>query len=200
MPYTETQKAALSKKRGQAASYIQDPEAKKQYVSAQGNAEAKGKVSDSDYDHMDREADNTIALQGSDITNHVKGYKDGTDRVHSTGPAILHKGEAVLKKEDADKYRAAKGNIFSAAGDSMGGRKKHPKKIKEIRTRKGTGGGYIHEHHHTHPEDHPMEEHVSPDQDAMVDHMMANMGEGNPGEAGADQAAPDAGGGAVPGM
>lgn len=202
MPYTEDQKAALSKKRGQAASYIQDSDARQKYISAQGDLEAKGKVKDSDYDHLDHQADNTIALQGADIANNIKGYKNGTDRVPATGPAILHKGEAVLKKEDADKYRSAKGNIFSAAGDAMGGHTKHPKKIKEIRTRKGANGGYIHEHHHTHPDQHPMEEHVSPDQDAMASHMMDHMGESNPGEAEADagqSGTPDAGGAAAGG-
>ena len=63
---------------------------------------------------------------------------------------------------------------------------KPKKEIKEIRTRKAKSGGYVHEHHHTHPEHHPAEEHVSPDQDAMVEHMMQHMGEPNPGEAEAD--------------
>jgi len=35
-------------------------------------------------------------------------YKNGTDYVPETGPAILHKGEAVLTKEEADKHRARK--------------------------------------------------------------------------------------------
>src|ERR1700722_13977000 len=35
-------------------------------------------------------------------------FKDGTDYVPKTGDAKLHKAEAVLKKEDADKYRDAK--------------------------------------------------------------------------------------------
>ena len=69
----------------------------------------------------------------------------------------------------------------------MAGASKAPKKeIHEVRTRKGKSGGYIHEHHHTNPEHHPMEEHTSPNQDAMVAHMMANMGSPNPGEADAD--------------
>lgn len=190
MAYSEEQKAALSKKRGQAASYIQDSDARQKYISAQGELESKGKVKDSDYDHLDHQADNTIALQGADVANNIKGYKHGTDRVPKTGPAILHKGEAVLKKEDADKYRAAKGSAFSAAGEAMGAESehKHKKEVKEVRTRKGHKGGYIHEHHHTHPDEHPMEEHVSPDQESMAAHMMETMGSQNPGEA-----EPDAG-------
>jgi hypothetical protein len=63
----------------------------------------------------------------------------------------------------------------------MAGAPKAPRKqIREIRTRKGKSGGYIHEHHHMAPEHHPMEEHTSPDQDAMVQHMMQNMGSPSP--------------------
>lgn len=73
------------------------------------------------------------------------------------------------------------------ATEKLGGKSKGPKKeVKEIRTRKGASGGYIHEHHHTSPEHHPMEEHTSANQDAMVQHMMQNMGSPNPGEADAD--------------
>jgi hypothetical protein len=121
-------------------------------------------------------------------------YKNGTDRVPKTGPAKLHKGEAVLKKEDADKYREAKGKAMSkesamkSVADELGGHQeaKPKKEIHEIRTRKGKSGGYIHEHHHTHPSHHPMEEHTSANQDAMMSHMMDHMGEANPGEAEAD--------------
>jgi hypothetical protein len=70
---------------------------------------------------------------------------------------------------------------------------KKPKKvIKEIVTRKAKSGGYIHTHHHTAPEHHPSEDHVSPDQDAMVQHMIQSMGSGggapspDPSAAGAD--------------
>lgn len=78
-------------------------------------------------------------------------------------------------------------DTYSLAKDKMSGGEDTPKKeIHHIRTRKVSGGGYIHEHHHTRPEYHPMEEHTSADQDGMVDHMMQNMGEPNPGEAEAD--------------
>lgn len=115
-------------------------------------------------------------------------YKHGTDYVPKTGAANLHKGEAVLKKKDADKYREAKSMKGYDVADELGGKKdeKPKKEIKHIVTKKAKNGGYIHEHHHTHPEHHPMEEHVSPNQDAMVSHMMDHMGEANPGEAEAD--------------
>src|ERR1017187_6634824 len=47
-----------------------------------------------------------------------KSYKEGTDFVPKTGKAKLHKGEAVLKKEDADQYRAAKGATMAHSGMS----------------------------------------------------------------------------------
>lgn len=85
--------------------------------------------------------------------------------------------------------------ILEAAKEALAGEHKEheskPKKeIKEIRTRKvkKTGGGhsFVHEHVHTEPEHYPNEEHVSPDQDSMVDHLMSHLGEPNPGEAEAD--------------
>jgi hypothetical protein len=35
-----------------------------------------------------------------------KGYATGTDFVPETGPAVLHKGEAVLTREQGEAYRA----------------------------------------------------------------------------------------------
>lgn len=79
-------------------------------------------------------------------------------------------------------------DIYDAAAKNMSEKapEKPKKEIEHIRTRKAKSGGYIHEHHHTHPEHYPPESHVSADQDAMVDHMMSHMGEPNPGEAEAD--------------
>jgi len=113
-------------------------------------------------------------------------YHKGTDFVPKTGPAILKKGEAVLNNKDAAEHRAMKHGMEGAASE-LGGHEAKPKKeIKHIVTKKAKSGGYIHEHHHTHPEHHPMEEHVSKDQDGMMAHMMEHMGEANPGEAEAD--------------
>lgn len=77
----------------------------------------------------------------------------------------------------------------------LGAEEAKPKKeISHIVTRKsGTNGDHIHEHHHTHPEHHPKEEHTTRGDDEMAEHMMANMGTPNPGEAEADAGTPDAG-------
>jgi hypothetical protein len=83
---------------------------------------------------------------------------------------------------------------FDAARTALGGGDEKPKKeISHIVTRKATSGGHIHEHHHTHPEHHPKEEHTTRGDDEMAEHMMANMGTPNPGEAEADAGTPDAG-------
>lgn len=118
------------------------------------------------------------------------GYKKGTDYVPKTGDAKLHKGEAVLNKDDADKYREAKmgsNSVMEELKHSLSSKEEKPKKeIAHIKTKKAKSGGYIHTHVHTHPEHHPDEEHISPDQDSMVQHMMEHMGAPNPGEAEAD--------------
>lgn len=76
---------------------------------------------------------------------------------------------------------------WSDKATGLGKKGKGPKKeIHSITTRKGKSGGYIHTHHHTAPEMHPDEEHVSPDQSAMLQHMAANLGDGS---GGADPAA-----------
>lgn len=120
-------------------------------------------------------------------------YKDGTDFVPKTGDAKLHKGEAVLKKEDADKYREAKvkNNPMASVADELGGKSEKPaKEIKHIIVRKGkTKDGKhvnVHTHVHTHPQHHPDEEHVTEGNDGLVNHMLDHQGEPNPGEAEAD--------------
>lgn len=78
-------------------------------------------------------------------------------------------------------------DMYELAKHSMSGGEDKPKKeIKHVITRKAHGKGYIHTHVHTHPA-HPDEEHISPDQDGMVEHMMEHMGSPNPGEAEADE-------------
>jgi hypothetical protein len=183
---SEQERAALAKKRGQAASYISDPKQRQSFVSAQGDAEAKAKdnnASDSDYRRLDREADDTIATQGQNKAVGVPSYKNGTPYVPKTGPAILHEGERVVPKEKnmKDLMDAVKGHMSGSDKPE-----KPKKELHEIRTRKAKSGGYIHEHHYTHPEHYKMEEHTSPDQDAMASHMMEHMGQPNPGEADAD--------------
>ena len=138
-------------------------------------------------------------------------FKDGTDFVPKTGDAKLHKGEAVLKKEDADKFREAKmkHGTMSSVAEELGGKSEKPKKeIKHMHNKKAAGGkGHIHVHVHTHPEVHPDEEHVRNGNDGLADHILENMGAPNPGEAEADAgqsgipaaaAAPGAAAGATP--
>lgn len=164
---TEQEKADLSKRRGQAAATIADPEEKKKFIAEQGTKEAdKGDLSVSAYTGLSTGAA-------------LKGYKNGTDSVPKTGPAILHKGEAVLKKSDAEHYRKVLGLSKLSGKDAE---ERPSKKVKEVRIRKGSEGGYIVENHHENPMEHPMTEHPYEDQDAMLDHVMEHMGEPNDGE------------------
>lgn len=114
------------------------------------------------------------------------GFKDG-GVVEKTGVAKVHKGEVVIPAK-------GKGMAWKDATKHLGGKSKGSKKeVREIRTRKGASGGYIHEHHHTDPDANPMEEHTSPDQAGMVQHMLANMpdaGGGDPNAAAPPQAGP----------
>lgn len=75
----------------------------------------------------------------------------------------------------------------------LGGSDDKPKKeIDHIVHRKSTNGDHIFEHHHTHPEHHPMETHTKRGDDEMVAHMLDHAGTPNPGEAEADAGTPDA--------
>src|ERR1039458_2498774 len=124
----------------------------------------------------------------------MKSFKDGTDNVMKTGPAKLHKGEAVLKKEDAEKYRSAKGkdmskeSVLKEAASSLAGKpeEKPKKEIKHMHIHKAANGGHIIRHEHTHPEHHPDEEHTTKTDDQLADHVLQHMGTQNPGEADAD--------------
>jgi hypothetical protein len=114
----------------------------------------------------------------------MPSYEKGTDRVPKTGPAMLHKDEAVLTKDEAAKHRVMKG-----AGEELSGDKKPEKEISHIITKKAKKDGktvHVHTHVHTHPMHHPNEEHVTEGNDGLADHLMEHMGEPNPGEAEAD--------------
>ena len=56
----------------------------------------------------------------------LSGYKKGTRRVKKTGPAILHKGEAVLNVKQARRYR--KGGLKGAARVLGAGKTKKSKR------------------------------------------------------------------------
>jgi len=106
MAISEDQRAALSKKRGAAAAGISDPDAKKKFISAQGDAESKNKGSLSDEDHarLDKEADDTLATGGLNKDTGAKAplasYKNGTDYVPKTGTYKLHEGEKVTPADE----------------------------------------------------------------------------------------------------
>ena len=120
---------------------------------------------------------------------HKPSYKHGTDYVPKTGDAKLHKGEAVLNKEDADKYRATKGKHMSEkshgssrASHVLGGKGKSKSKSKgkmpnRMTIRHGKSGGHIVTHHFE-PDDtgvaEPDQDHVLPDKAALMDHIDQN--------------------------
>jgi hypothetical protein len=117
-------------------------------------------------------------------------YKHGTEYVKETGPALLHKGEAVIPKEK--NMKNMKDHMM--AGLSEGEDKKPKKEIKRIITHKSHDGKFIHTHEHHHPEHHPDETHVSNDMAELHQHMEDHAGSPNDGEAapaaGAAAAAP----------
>ena len=120
----------------------------------------------------------------------IPSYEKGTDRVPKTGPAILHKDEAVLPKDEAQKHREAKTMAKSTydVADELGGKKesKPKKEIKHMHIKKASNGGHIIRHEHTHPDHHPDEEHTTKTDDELASHVLQNMGTQNPGEAEAD--------------
>lgn len=62
----------------------------------------------------------------------IKSYKKGTKNVPRTGLAFLHKGEAVLTKKDAKKYRRGGGKVSAAASSLGSGKKKVPSKSQRL--------------------------------------------------------------------
>jgi hypothetical protein len=137
-----------------------------------------------------------VRIPVDQMTKPLGSFKHGTDYVPKTGVYKLHEGEAVKTKKE---------NKMDSMALVPGRSEEKPKKeIHEIRTRKAKSGGYIHEHHHTHPEHHKMEEHASPDMKSVMSHMNANMGDGSSdaavmgAPAGGPPAAPAAGAPAAP--
>jgi hypothetical protein len=114
-------------------------------------------------------------------TKPLGSFKNGTDYVPKTGAYKLHEGEAVkTAKENMDPMALVPGRTEP----------KPKKEIHEIRSRKTHSGGIIHEHHHTHPEHHKMEEHTSPDAAAAGAHVASMLG----GDAGTPPVDPAAAG------
>lgn len=109
-----------------------------------------GDAADGEVEHEDSEPEDS--------------YKKGTDYVPKTGPAVLHKGEAVVP---AKENKITDSSIYNKVTE---GDKKPKKTLKSIHTRKAKDGSFIHEHnfHHT---SHKTEEHTSPDVKAALAHM-----------------------------
>lgn len=82
---------------------------------------------------------------------------------------------------------------WADAAESLGKDSTPKKELSHILTRKSANGGHIHEHHHKHPEHHPREDHTTKGDDEMVEHLMAHMGQPNPGEDVSDAGSPAAG-------
>lgn len=101
---TEQEKADLAKKRGQAAASITDPEARRKFIAEQGDSEGKGKLSDSVYGKLSKDADDTVATGGlnkdAGAKSPLASYKNGTDFVPKTGTYKLHKGEKVVPADE----------------------------------------------------------------------------------------------------
>jgi hypothetical protein len=113
-------------------------------------------------------------IDTSEMMKPLGSFAKGTSHVPKTSVYKLHEGEAVIPAKDNPMS-----NVYDKITEGM---KKPKKVIDHIRTRKTEDGKYLHEHHHTRPDHHPVEHHVSNHQDAMVEHMMEHMGEPNPGE------------------
>lgn len=106
----------------------------------------------------------------STMTKPLASYKNGTPRVPKTGTYKLHEGEAVIPAKDNP--------VAAGMFDMVNAPKTKAKKaIDHIKIRKMKTGGHIIEHHHTHPGDHPMEEHGAATMDKLHDHIDAAMGE-----------------------
>lgn len=92
----EDEKATLSKRRGQYAATKTGSE-RKQAISAQGDAEARGKGK------LSRLAYNRLSTEAA-----LGGFRKG-GKVKKTGTYRLHKNERVLTAKQAKKFYGAKG-------------------------------------------------------------------------------------------
>ena len=103
--------------------------------------------------------------------------------VPKTGAYLMKKGEHVLTPEKKNMMHHAM-SLASTALSHPDMDEKEPaapkKTLKEMRIRKGASGGHLITHIHEMP--HPDEEHVSPDTDHLVGHVLQHMTEPNEGE------------------
>jgi len=120
--YSEQDKAALAKKRGAYAASISDPEARRKYIAAQGNAEASGNSA-----ALAKVANDT---HNDETTQALDSFKNG-GRVKKTGPYLLHKNEVVVPAKHASTMK----KILSGKAPSKAPRKK---KTTSLNKPKGT--------------------------------------------------------------
>lgn len=195
---TEQEKAALSKKRGQAAALISDPEMKKKFISAQGDAEQKGKgtAKPEEYDSLDKSADNTLATGG--LNTWVKplgSFKKGTKSVPKTGAYVLHEGEKVTPEEKNPDSKKGDKKVATPY-DMITGGKKAPKTIARHEYHRTHNGKHVVTHKH-HDSAHKDEQHMFEKFSDAASHMEQNPPQPEPAEAPEQGAAPAA---PAPGM
>lgn len=194
---TEQEKAALSKKRGQAAALISDPEMKKKFIAAQGEAEAKGKgtAKPEEYEQMNKSAEDTMATGGMNTwVKPLGSFKKGTKSVPKTGAYVLHEGEKVTPEEKNPDSK--KGEKMATPYDMITGGKKAPKTIQRHEYHRTHNGKHVVTHKH-HDPSHKDEQHMFEKFSDAADHMEQNPPQPEP------EAAPAAGAGApaaAPGM
>jgi len=144
-------------------------------------------------------------IDTTEMTKPLPSYEEGTDDVPEDGPAMLHKGEAVLNKDDAKDMRESKG--VKRVSKTLGGAKPKDKKEKlsakkgvtkkahKIVARKAAGGGVVLEHHY---DSGKPELHFHPDAESAADQMKEHMSDEAGEEAGAPQGVPGGAGMAQP--
>ena len=110
----------------------------------------------------------------------MQSFEKGTSYVKKTGPAILHKGEAVIAKEKNPMKMKDKAKAVGM--EALGDKSKPKKEIKEMVHSKSHNGHHIVVHKHHHPEHHPDETHTLENMAALHQHMEDHAGTPNDGE------------------
>lgn len=104
----------------------------------------------------------------------MASYAKGTTKVKKTGPAILHKGEAVVPAHENPMNKDKDKDMYGMVKDMAGKDAKPKKEIRKIHTSKTHDNKFLHVHEHHNSAAHPDEQHVSNDVKEMQEHMAAN--------------------------
>ena len=145
---TEQEKANLAIDRGKTAAglvkvgRLAPGEATQKFLSAQGEAEKAGK--------LDRPAATKLSEQGKLA---LAGYEKGTKADPKTGPAVVHKDEAIIPKDKAKKNRGLIEGLLDgkeAAEEKAEGKKDSPKEEKKEHEKKKTAKKPKHRVHTMH--------------------------------------------------